>query len=70
MMFHARAPEIDMLELESLFSAVVLNSDQDRRSIKFGLARSEKVQLVGYVFSFFFLNLNLSYFLIIHQSLI
>lgn len=54
MMFHARAPEIDMLELESLFSAVVLNSDQDRRSIKFGLARSEKVQLVGYFFSFFF----------------
>ena len=48
LIFCCRAPEIDMSELESLFSAAVPASDQNRKSGGRGSVgnKPEKVQLV------------------------
>ena len=47
-LFSTRAPEIDMSELENLFSAALPTSAHGRKSIKRGsvASKSEKVQLV------------------------
>ena len=50
-----RAPEIDMSELENLFSTAVPISDHGRKSMRGSVGpKSDKVQLVIKVFAFWF----------------
>lgn len=44
---YARAPEFDMSELESLFSAAVPSADNGNKSNRLTGRKSEKVQLVS-----------------------